>query len=105
MPELGCTVKSCTHNWEEKCDKDCILVEGKHACTSSETCCGSFEDAKDFGYKNVTHDVKMHTDVDCEATDCVYNEDKRCAAGHIGIAGAHACECSQTECSSFKPRK
>lgn len=104
MPNLGCDVTSCTHNWEKMCDKDSILVEGECACSSKETCCGSFKDAKEFGYKNVTSHVEPHTDVDCEATDCVYNENRYCSAEHISISGGNACECHQTECASFTPR-
>ncbi len=104
MPDLGCTVTSCVHNKEDMCDKSRILVEGKEATTSRETCCASFRDAKDYGYKNVTNYAGEHTDVDCEAADCVFNKDMRCSANHIGIAGGNACECHETECSSFQPR-
>lgn len=104
MPDLGCSVKSCTYNWDEKCDKDRILVEGSDACSCRETCCGSFKEAKDNSYKNVSKNVDMHVDVDCEAVDCVYNKEKRCAAEHIGIAGNNASTSKETECASFRAR-
>jgi hypothetical protein len=104
MPELGCTVKNCSHNWEETCDRDRIRVDGRNACCCGETCCSSFEEAKDSGYKNAAGSAQMDTAVDCEARDCRYNEERRCTAGRIGIDGRNACECGQTECASFRAR-
>ena len=43
----------------------------------------------------------MYIDVDCEAVSCVHNENCKCAAREIGIGGAHACDCQDTECASF----
>lgn len=40
--------------------------------------------------------------VKCEAKNCCYNEDYMCKAKEIDIVGKQACECNDTECSSFK---
>ena len=52
------------------------------------------------------------TRLKCSVKNCMYNEDKLCAksdinqdckchADEIGIAGSNACCCSETECASF----
>ena len=42
MPELKCTVQTCTHNKNFYCDLDSIVVGGSSAKRSEETCCDSF---------------------------------------------------------------
>ena len=39
MPELKCTVQTCTHNKQFYCDLDAIEVQGDSAKKSDETCC------------------------------------------------------------------
>ena len=46
----------------------------------------------------------INLEVECDAVKCVYNEDRRCAAERIDIAGDGACECGQTRCATFKAR-
>ncbi|KLU71292.1 MAG: hypothetical protein RHS_2841 [Robinsoniella sp. RHS] len=43
-------------------------------------------------------------DVDCEARNCTFNESCKCSADKIGIAGAAAKHCDQTECASFEEK-
>ena len=38
MPELKCTVQTCTHNKQFYCDLDAIEVQGDSARKSDETC-------------------------------------------------------------------
>jgi hypothetical protein len=40
--------------------------------------------------------------VSCDACHCAFNDDCRCTAEHIGIAGGNACTCKDTECASFE---
>ena len=105
MPNLDCTVVKCTYNVDEYCAKGTILVAGEDAEQPRETCCSSFKEKKENGYSNVDRMVDRQVEVDCEAKDCIFNESGNCNAGHIGIAGANACECNETECASFRPRK
>ena len=58
--------------------------------------------------------IRMHTrtwrgkeasaksDVDCKATDCMYNKECQCHAGKISVEGGNACHCQETECATFK---
>ncbi|MBO1718949.1 DUF1540 domain-containing protein, partial [Bacteroides xylanisolvens] len=60
MPELKCTVQTCTHNKNFYCDLERIIVGGSSAKRSEETCCDSFEERKgDF-----------HSDVNGQASAC-----------------------------------
>ena len=76
MPDLRCTVQTCTHNQNYYCNLDSIVVGGKEASAKS--------------------------DVDCKATDCMYNKECQCHAGKISVEGGNACHCQETECATFK---
>ena len=43
MPELKCTVQTCTHNVDYYCSLDHITVGGNSAKQAEDTCCDSFE--------------------------------------------------------------
>ena len=47
---------------------------------------------------------KERASVKCEAEKCVYNEACKCCADKVGIIGANACDCHETECATFKCR-
>lgn len=47
MPELKCTVQTCTHNKNFYCDLERIIVGGSSAKRSEETCCDSFEERRE----------------------------------------------------------
>ena len=53
MPELKCTVQTCTHNKNFYCDLERIIVGGSSAKRSEETCCDSFEERKGDSYSDV----------------------------------------------------
>ncbi|MDE6956679.1 MAG: DUF1540 domain-containing protein [Lachnospiraceae bacterium] len=102
MPELRCTVQTCTHNKQFYCALDKIVVEGNTAEKSQDTCCGSFEERKGNSYSNVTGEASPLSSIDCKAQECVYNNDCRCEAGKISVEGSDACQCQETECASFR---
>lgn len=104
MPNLDCTAVKCTYNVDEYCAKGSILVAGADAKQPRETCCSSFRERTE-NSTNSNRMVDRQVDVDCEAEDCIFNESGICNAGHIGIAGANACECKETECSSFRSKE
>ena len=101
MTQLNCTVASCRYNEDSCCCKDGIMVEGKSATTSGETCCGSFAEKTSDMVKNYTGEPKKATDVSCKAEKCVHNENCQCKASGIDVAGRNACCCSETECGTF----
>lgn len=101
MTRLKCTVHNCMYNSEELCSKGDIMIGGKSATRGNETCCESFKERRESASNAVGHPSK-NIDVDCEATKCVFNEDCKCHAEEIGIAGSRACTCAETECASFE---
>lgn len=111
MPELRCTVQTCTHNQKFLCDLDAIQVGGSSAKNSQETCCDSFEERKTDSYSNsYTNrygDVSSSTasdtsNIDCKAVECMYNNECKCHAGKISVEGSNACQCEETECATFQ---
>ncbi len=104
MPELKCTVQTCMHNQNFYCNLDSIVVGGSSAKRSAETCCDSFKERKDSmaNYSDVTGTASATSEIDCKATDCMYNHKCACHAGKISVEGSHACQCGETECATFE---
>ncbi len=100
MTVLDCSVTNCFYNKEKRCSKGGIQVEGRMAEKTSETCCGSFKERGE-SMSNSMLSASSEIDVSCDACNCKFNRDSKCSANHIGIAGANACKCAETECSSF----
>ncbi len=46
MPDLRCTVQTCTHNQNYYCNLDSIVVGGNSTKKADETSCDSFEERK-----------------------------------------------------------
>ena len=104
MTRLDCTVGSCLYNKEQCCCKDNIEVAGDHAKHSRETCCESFRERTIGAAQSGVEIPTKNTEVVCKACDCTFNEDCRCTAKHLGIAGGAACDCKDTECATFRCR-
>lgn len=102
MTNLDCTVTNCVYNDEKCCCKGDIEVKGENARKTEETCCGSFVEQKEKQEKNVVGQPAKGIEVSCEACKCEFNENYKCSAEHIGIAGKNACSCRETECASFR---
>ncbi len=61
MPDLKCTVQTCTHNQNYYCNLDSIVVGGNSAKKADETSCDSFEERKGGNsYSNRTWREKKH---------------------------------------------
>lgn len=102
MPDLSCAVTSCFYNKTDRCCKENIQVEGADARVMNETSCGSFRPRRGDSFVNMEAGTpEAKTSVHCEAQECVHNDNCNCVADRIGIAGAHACDCKETECSTF----
>ena len=52
MTNLGCTVDNCVYNANQHCKKDEVLVKGRNAHKTSDTCCDSFCDKIDASCSN-----------------------------------------------------
>ena len=102
MPSLVCSAQSCVYNNGMYCSKGDIKVGGDNAETSEETCCTSFRARTSEGAKSSMGTPSQKIEVACEACECMYNKDCVCDADKIGISGASACKCEQTECSTFQ---
>lgn len=104
MPILECSVKTCTHNADNKCCLDSIKIEGRSANTTDGTLCSSFTLRKE-GATNKAETVPSSTSkIMCEAVKCQYNEDCVCQAKGVDVCGRNACVSGETECATFKCR-
>lgn len=101
MTYLDCSVTGCVYNEDKCCCKGEIKVEGREAKKNDETCCGSFLQRGENCGQNAAKRISKEINVACEACSCEFNEEKKCCAEHIGIAGGNACTCGETECASF----
>ena len=51
-----------------------------------------------------TNPNKEISGICCHVTDCQYNSDKKCMAGHINVGPSSATSTSETDCETFKAR-
>lgn len=110
MPELKCTVQSCVHNDQYLCKLDKIQVGGSNAKNPQETCCDSFEERREGIYASSMSNsmggegsqASDRSDIDCKATNCMYNENCACHAGKISVEGGNARQAEGTECATFQ---
>lgn len=100
MTKLKCDACTCEHNNDYCCCLDGIKVGGKQATEQEHTCCESFAES-DGSMTNSVQEPVLHMEIGCHATNCVHNNDCKCKADEICICGDHACDCNETECSSF----
>ena len=103
MGNLNCNAASCMHNCDNQCCLNSICVEGSSACRCGETCCGDYEHQKP-GATNMCHLPKDSLSISCEATNCIYNTNKKCDADHVDISGIKAVTEDDTVCTTFQAR-
>lgn len=104
MAELKCTVENCIYNESDYCCKGDIMVGGKHAGKTEDTCCESFATAKEDRYTSSLEHPSKVISIDCEAVKCVYNSNYKCIAQHVDIKGNGAANAVQTVCATFKEK-
>ena len=106
MAELICGARSCTYNKDCLCSIGFIMVGGKHADKSDDTCCESFVVKRGDGdsyTSSLSHPSKVIS-IDCEAVKCVYNQNYKCVAAHVDIRGEKANQSRETACATFKEK-
>ena len=103
MTYLKCSATTCVYNKNELCSKGDINVMGSDAQHSDETCCGSFRERTNESATNSVAEGggKKEIAIDCKAGNCTYNEQCKCTAGSIGIAGPGAKDSNDTKCDTF----
>lgn len=104
MTKLDCNVTNCLHNADNCCCRRAISVEGDKAKKSSDTCCGSFDEKKEWSFKNMFKSPESKLEIECDAVNCVYNENCLCEAEHVGIGGQGARKTGETECTTFQAK-
>ena len=103
MAQLDCNVKSCCHNEDNCCCLSSIEVNGSNACNCEDTCCGSYFEDKS-GEKNSAQTPHVSLSIACQATNCMYNDDKVCHADHVDISGIRATAAHETVCATFQEK-
>ena len=98
-----CNVKSCCHNEDNCCCLSSIEVNGSNACNCEDTCCGSYFEDKS-GEKNSAQTPHVSLSIACQATNCMYNDDKVCHADHVDISGIRATAADETVCATFQEK-
>ena len=104
MAILQCGVETCTYNKEKYCCKGDILVGGKQAVQSQDTCCESFREGKGDRFMSSLEHPSKTISIDCEAEKCVYNSNYKCYAEKVKISGNHAGTSRETVCETFKEK-
>ena len=104
MAELKCMAENCVYNKDYLCSKGDIMVGGKHAEGSDDTCCESFMERREGrdSYTSSTSHPSNYISIDCEATKCVYNQNYKCVAEHVDIRGVEANKSAETACATFR---
>ena len=100
MTRLRCSARNCMYNDDQLCSRSDIEIGGQDASRPNETRCESFKE-RSGSMTNSVGQASEDTDVKCHATNCDFNENCKCHAEEIGIAGSNACTCGETECASF----
>lgn len=104
MAELTCGAVNCSYNKEKYCCKGDIMVGGKHAQESDNTCCESFYKRSGDVYTSAMSHPSKTISIDCEAVKCIYNTNYRCQASHVDIKGSNADKSMETICATFKEK-
>ncbi len=106
MADLKCVVENCVYNDKHLCSKGDIMVGGKSACCTDETCCESFAQRREDRdvFKNAACRPSKTISIDCEAVKCAYNSNYKCVAEHVDIKGNGADTSRGTLCATFKEK-
>ena len=79
-------------------DKKYVAYAGSYTHESSKGCL-LYTSAT-----NMCHLPKDSLSISCEATNCIYNTNKKCDADHVDISGIKAVTEDDTVCTTFQAR-
>ncbi len=104
MPEITCEAIKCSYNNDGYCAKTHVKIEGSsNTQDCSNTCCESYENSYKSGDScKFENSVAGDNSIECDATNCVYNDHKACTADGINVIGHNADKCSETCCETFE---
>ena len=89
MPKLKCSVEQCAFNQNSLCRKSNIDIDGPLSKTKKETSCKNYiyKDVDTLNYEFAKFDEtpSAHTEVFCDAVNCVFEKDQKCYADKIEI--------------------
>lgn len=105
MTMLKCKADTCIHNRECLCSRGDIMVGGKFASESKDTCCESFHEKKGEAFTSSMCHPSPTIMIDCEAINCRYNTNYKCTAKKVDISGAGATGSRETACVTFEEKK
>lgn len=108
MPNINCDVVRCVFNTKGGCSRDYIEVDENceaHECC--ETYCESFSDKISEIKNSACTDGCPCSDseIECDVTNCKYNDNEYCTAEQIKIGTVHAKNCHETECETFTEKQ
>ncbi len=101
MPQLRCNAHNCVSNTGEYCSRANINVGGMQATNSVETNCSNFCESQGSFTNSIELTPTPMMSVNCEATNCKFNNGLACNADSIAVSGSNASTCDGTCCSSF----
>lgn len=104
MADLLCNARNCGYNRDEYCCKGDIMVGGKHAKNEDDTCCESFIARRGESITSACSHPSRMISIDCEVSQCLYNNNYKCIAEHVDIRGMDALDSDSTVCATFKQK-
>lgn len=108
MPKLKCKAENCAYNYDWLCRKNTIDVDGPSSKCKNQTCCKSFCDKSDNSLDTefATFDrmPSIHTEIYCDAVNCVYEKNQKCFADLVEILNDGKTDKEHyTHCQTFEP--
>lgn len=106
MPCIHCDAVKCVFNTHGGCSRSYveILAEQNGRKIERATCCESFSDKISAlsECSSANGSPCSHTDIECDAEKCVYNDERCCAAGNIRIGKAFSDSAGKTMCETYR---
>lgn len=108
MPRLKCGAQNCIYNQNRYCSRNRIHVQGSQAIHEDETQCGTFKacDNENMGALKLEmayiDESNEHLSINCDATNCKFNESELCHKDIVKISGISAKSRQDTSCESFE---